>query len=34
VPYRRNALLPLDKSLGHQPLEILYYQVLDAPLRA
>jgi adenylate cyclase class 1 len=33
--YRRNALLPLDNLPAHQPLEILYYQVLpDAPLRA
>ncbi|MBU1861365.1 MAG: adenylate cyclase, partial [Gammaproteobacteria bacterium] len=35
VLYRRNALLPLDNLPAHQPLEILYYQVLpDAPLRA
>src|SRR3989344_4191849 len=35
VLYRRNALLPLDNLPAHQPLEVLYYQVLpDAPLRA
>ncbi|MDX1298423.1 MAG: adenylate cyclase, partial [Pseudomonas sp.] len=35
VLYRRNALLPLDNLPAHQPLEIIYYQVLpDAPLRA
>ncbi|WP_445937383.1 class I adenylate cyclase, partial [Pseudomonas sp.] len=35
VLYRRNALLALDNLPAHQPLEILYYQVLpDAPLRA
>ena len=33
--YRRNTLLPLDNLPDHQPLDVLYYQILpDAPLRA
>lgn len=33
--YRRNTLLPLDNLPAHQPLDVLYYQLLpDGPLRA